>query len=317
MPEKLTTIGHIVEDTASPENVLGGGVSYSGMMANELGLEVQVITKITPDHRFLDLFADRGIDVLTLPTASSEVTTFTNSYDGNGNRRQLVSGRQETITHHDLERVPSERLNSSYILVAPVIDEVDTDAIPHLSRHGRVAVTPQGYFRRRGDGGVIYQQEWSGFENDLSHAALTVMSEEDISQDGIINGNLLEKIASASPITVLTRGERGATVFRNGQKDFDVHAFSLGSNDGRNPDFTGAGDTFTASLIAKLMTGGDYHDAGVFAALIAAIKISAVAGKGIDSIPNRQQIDKFMEEHNTQLRDFLARNQSSERALSF
>ncbi len=315
MSEKLITVGHIVEDTAEPENVIGGGVSYSGITAKELGLDVHIITKFPTPHRFLDSFAQRGITIMTLPTRSDEVTRFTNRYDTSGNRKQVLSGRQESITLTDLESVPSTELDASCILVAPVIGEVDTNVIPRLAAHGLVAVTPQGYFREIREDGTIFQKEWQGFEKDLSYAFITILSDEDIAVKGVLNDSLLDRIKSSSSSVVLTRGKNGATVFDKGRKAFDVQAFPLTTEQTR--DFTGAGDTFAAAYIAKFMKTGNHHAATVFASLVAGIKITGSSGVGIDSIPKRRQIEQFLEKHSSQLKRFLTLNQASEDFINF
>jgi sugar/nucleoside kinase (ribokinase family) len=315
MLEKLVALGHITEDTVGSENIIGGGVSYSGFTAGKFGFDVGIITKIPHGHRFIDVFSQYGIAVMALTTQSENITTFSNQYDARGKRQQMLQGEQEAITLEEISTIPDSKLDADCILVAPVINEVDTKAIPLLARHGLVAVSPQGYFRETGDNKIIYQKEWRGFEEDLSHASITIFSNEDISVGGVLNESLLNRISSCSPITILTEGQKGSTTFIQGQKAFEVRAFPLTMDEIRLP--TGTGDTFTGAFLAMFIKRGDPYKSAVFASLVAAIKMAGFTGRGVDSIPNRDQIEQFLERHNEALNRFLSSNQVSGDLLSF
>ena len=307
MSEKITAIGHITKDKAYPEDVIGGGVSYSMEAINRFGLKGAIITKIPEGHRFIQDLQAHGISVITLPTNSDEITTFRNDYDDNKNRTQTVSARQESITLTDISSLSNEQLDSSWILVAPVISEVETNVIPKLAEHGLVAVTPQGYFRETGDNGVIFQKEWSGFEHDLSFAAVTILSNDDIAIGGILNEGLLNRLATSSRSLILTKGEKGSDFYENGEKVFSVSAFHLDPSEIK--DLTGAGDTFAAAYLAKYLKTKSAYESAVFASLVAAIKIMAISGRGIDSIPTKEQIEEFVLANQNRVKEFLVQNQ--------
>ncbi|HUQ85094.1 MAG TPA: PfkB family carbohydrate kinase [Candidatus Limnocylindrales bacterium] len=305
MIERLVAVGHVVEDTAEPVNVIGGGVSYAGIAARNLGLEVQVITKLPEGHRFTDTLVKRGISVLTLPTEYDGITTFTNRYGPFGERKQVLLDRQEDITATELKNIPADNFRNTVFLVASVMGEVDTRSIPYLAKYGLVVVTPQGYFRDTNEDGTVFQREWSGFEEDLSAAAITILSEEDIAIGGIIDDSLLDRITSASPITVLTRGRMGAIVYQGGM-DTTINAFFLKEDEIK--DFTGAGDSFAAAFIAKFIKSGSAIEAGVYAAFFSAVKIAALSGVGIESIPTLGQLEQFKKEHPSEVNAFLKSN---------
>ncbi len=313
MIERLVAIGHVVEDTAKPENVIGGGVSYAGIAARNLGYEVGVVTKVPEGHRFLDTLAGHGIQVLTLPTEHDGITTFTNAYGPQGERRQVLLDRQEDIAVGDLKAVPSGNFQDAVFLVTPVIDEVDPRIIPYLSRYGMVVVTPQGYFRDTKDDGTVFQKEWRGLEGHLSAASITVLSEEDIAIGGVIDEDVLAKIRKASPITVLTKGRQGAAIF-HGNNVKIINAFPLAEEENR--DFTGAGDVFAAAFVAKYLKTQDIVAAGVFAAYFSAVKIAGLGGRGVDSIPSLTELDEFSRRHAGAVKMFLSMNRAGDDALS-
>ena len=315
MAEKLITIGHICADTVTDsEDVIGGGVTYSGLAASKLGIEVDILTKVPPSHRFITDLRSTGITVLNLPSQQEGITTFTNRYDEVVNRQQSIAGRQEEITSDEILDTLTSHEANTYFLYAPIISEIDMTAIPELSKRGKVAITPQGYFRQSDETGKIFQKDWTGFEEPLAYADLVVLSEEDISQGGIQNENLLDRIKKSAKTTVLTRGPRGATIFQSNGDSIDIASLIL--NAGEAKDFTGAGDTFAASYISKLMKGASHHEAGVFAAYFAGVKITGVAGSGVNSIPDTELLSEYARQNPEKIAEFLKANGASEDFLT-
>lgn len=306
MTNKLLAVGSIVEDTAEPENIIGGGVSYSGITAAKgFDYDVTIVTKLPPGHRFIAEFKKKGINVVLSPNTTDSVITFTNTYDEHGKRTQKAAGKSEIITIADLETIDKNLLNGSLFLVAPVISEVDTKVIPHLAQYGMVLVTPQGYFRDRREDGTVVQCDWTKFENDLTHAAVTIFSEEDIARDNGLDERLLKRICACSKIVVLTRGEKGQTLFIQNTEPVRIYAFPLKKHELH--DITGAGDTYAAAFIARYAQTRDPHEAAVLASLYAAVKI-VNNGTGVETIPTMLRFSEFVVQNQIQVKDFLKSN---------
>ena len=70
-------IGHITEDITPQGLILGGGVTYSALTAQAMGLNAGIITACAPG---LDLSALHGIEVISQP--SPFTTTFKNISQG-------------------------------------------------------------------------------------------------------------------------------------------------------------------------------------------------------------------------------------------
>lgn len=321
-------IGHITNDT-EPIAHLGGGVSYSALVwrrlglkgtilnaqaANNLGLETHIITKCPENHPSIKELGKYGIIVHNLPKRDSKyedkITTFRNIYDELGNRRQFVTEKQEDITYSDLDEFPSIPEGST-VLIAPVIHEVDPDIFSALSKHANLAVTPQGYFRTLDLDGEVKRRPWREIDS-LRFAKITILSDEDLTFDSQMDENLLNQIRRSCPITVLTEGAKGLTVFdRTQDLEFHVKPFPLFENEIK--DFTGAGDSTASAFIKSCMEYGDPKEAGVFAAFYAALKIKGLGGEGtgLATIPTFEQIKYFIFQNYERYRRFLNENSLS------
>jgi sugar/nucleoside kinase (ribokinase family) len=247
---KFVAVGHIVNDTA-PHDHLGGGVSYSAIAARRLGHEAHIITKCPSDHPYIAHLEHMGVRVHPLPTKLDTITSFENIYDQDGKRTQYVPEVQEPITHADLPFFPQNLLKDAAVLIAPVIHEVDMDLYPALARCKMLAVAPQGYFRTLKPDDKVTQERWTGFEGFLRHAHATIFSDKDIAiGSDSVDEKVLKSIIDECSLVALTRGEKGASIYREG-KAFQFGVLSLQPDENETSDPTGAGDTFAAALITK------------------------------------------------------------------
>jgi len=308
MTEYFTAIGHVALDTGNPDR-LGGGVSYSGIAARNLDARVTILTRAPETHPYLCTLRQRGITIIVPPSDSNtsdqnRITTFSNEYDRHGNRQQVLLERQDPITTRDLIHLPTLRQRPTF-LVAPIIGEVETAVIPKLAKKGEVAVTPQGYFRKTGENGVIYQKDWSGYEKHLAFAKYVILSDEDIAVEGVRNDALLSTLRGIVPTVILTRGELGATVYSQEEGELPIAAFELYSNEILDP--TGAGDVFAAAFLITMKRTGNLHNAAVAAALYAAIKLTT-PGIGIEAVPSSDLVDQFVLEHRNRVNSFCTQN---------
>jgi sugar/nucleoside kinase (ribokinase family) len=301
-------VGHITDDL-EPVPHIGGGVSYSAVTAKNLGFNAHIITKAPPNHPYIKELRDMGINVHLLPSATRPVedtiTSFRNFYDSFGNRSQVVLNKQENIGIQDIRYFP-EIPKGSVVLVAPVVGEVDVSLFPTLSELGRLYVTPQGYFRKIERDGKVRRIPWN--KNDaLKYAHGVILSDEDLTFDGVMDNNLLKRITLLCPITVLTEGGNGLRIYN---KNSPEHVQPLGLREDEMMDFTGAGDSAAASFIWHFTNWGSLKEAAVFGALYPALKIKGVGGKeeGVHSLPTLDQIRIFTKENGMRILEFYKRN---------
>lgn len=301
----FVAIGHITNDS-QPTDHLGGGVSYSGMVAERSGLKTSILTKCRENDPYVNYLRERGIDVYVAPSKLDTITTFANIYDKEGNRKQKVSTIQETITAEDLNELSPGLLNGAVALVAPVIDEVDMSVFPALKEQGAtVAVTPQGYFREAASDGTVLQKRWDGFTKYLPYTSAVVFSNEDLTNGGKVDRGLQREIVEASPLAVMTLGGEGVIIYEQGKDPVEVPAFPLYPTE--IVDLTGAGDTFTA----RLLIGAEDKPRATAAAeahVYTAVKLMGRNGLGLDSIPTEGQVAAFARTHQDRVEEYFAKN---------
>lgn len=311
--EKFVAIGHISEDV-KPERHLGGAVSYGAVVASRLGWNSYIITKCSSNSDYIGQLIRFGVTPCVLPIRNPEfedkITTFDNVYDAKGNRSQIVLAIQEPISLKDKENFPQDVLRDSIILAAPITGkEIDMKLFPELAEMGDVYITPQGYFRQIGKGGIVTQKKWSGFEEYLSSTKGVILSDEDITIGGRFDKELRDKIIASTPLVALTQGKEGVTIYAD-EKEF-CHTGTFPLKEEELKDFTGAGDTFaTAFILALKKNNRDIKIASVIASFFAAVKINGIGGIGIDSIPTRGQVAGFIEKNQARVSEYLKREGS-------
>lgn len=308
---KLVAIGHITRDDL-PKTQIGGGVSYSAVTAQRLGLDAQIITKYPINHPFGTLLRKLGIKIHTIPVRNpaflDSITSFKNTYDDGGNRQQSVSDVQEDITCEDFENFPVIE-DDSIILMAPVISEVDFQLFSQFSGSQMLSVTLQGYFREiNKDGKVVNKSK--NIDKLLTvcqQAMIVIFSVEDLTFDGEFDKKLFSAIKKVSPILVLTKGREGLTIFKD-KKTFNIKAFELYRNE--LIDFTGAGDSCATAFIWFYSKNYDLVSAGIFAALYSALKIKCIAGLngGVENLPSLEQVTNFVRRNRKRVSSFLDEN---------
>lgn len=225
-------IGHIARDLTPTGYEIGGTVAYAGITAHALGHVAAIVTSAGPDVDARQSLPD--IAVHNVPARQS--TTFENIYTPQG-RVQKIHGVAGRI---GLAAVPLTWQQTPIVHLGPVAAEVD----PELLRcfpHSLVGLTPQGWLRGWDNAGNIYPRAWEDAAAMLPLADVVTLSEEDLLQPA-----MLEQYRRWARLLVLTRGERGCTVFWAGEaRDFPAPTVAVGS-------LTGAGDIFAAAFHLQL-----------------------------------------------------------------
>lgn len=300
----------MVRDIGDTENLdrIGGGNPFTTATIRNLVPEASVnsIIKCDPNDVFVRDFRKRGIQVHVIPAPG--MTRFKNIRNPQNpdKRTQYVYDIQNPISPEDLDQVQSEIVDGAIILVTPVFGEVPPKSIAKLKERGKfVALMPQGNWRHRLKDGRVIQVPWLGFEEALRFVDVVIFSREDITIDGVFDEALFNNIVELSPLTILTQGHEGATIYKKGDKPLQVKAFKLTPEEEAEGDFVGAGDVFAATWVVEFMRTGDIRLAVKLANLLAASKILRVGGgNGLDSIPNNKQYAQFKIQYKKRIEEF-------------
>lgn len=270
-PIQFLAIGHFTHDVTEKGLILGGAAAYSSLAAKRLGLKAGVVSAVGKDFLHRDKL--QGISLCLLESGDSlQTTTFQNIYI-NGVRKQIIKGVSEKLKP---EHIPQEYTKAEIVYLCPVADEVEP-LIANRFPNSLIGASPQGWMRQWDSQGNVFQRKWKDADKVLPYIDALIMSEEDISNFP----EVIEEYRKLVKIMVLTRGERGCTLFHNGQiKDFP--AFKT-----QTVDPTGAGDVFAVAFLRELHRTHDPYKASIFANCTASF---VVEKPGIYGIPDLDQV---------------------------
>ncbi|MGB9596617.1 MAG: PfkB family carbohydrate kinase [Candidatus Poribacteria bacterium] len=272
---QFLSIGHFTHDIVGNELILGGASAYSGTTARKLGLNTGVVTAVGKDFLHYDKLCNISLFVIGEKDNSAwdyPTTTFENIYE-NGIRRQFIRGVSATICAN---HIPDQWCNAGIVYLCPVANEVDP-SIVHKFPSSIIGASPQGWMRKWDSSGRVFPREWEEAPKVLPYIDALIMSEEDI----LPFPNIIDEYANMVKMLILTRGEKGSTLFYNG-KVFDFPAFKVNVIDP-----TGAGDVFATAFLIKLKETQDPSVASVFANCVASF---VVEKRGTEGIPDLEQV---------------------------
>jgi sugar/nucleoside kinase (ribokinase family) len=275
VPPDLVVAGHVTLDVTSGGTRPGGAAYYAALAARRLGLRVGLLTSFGPDFPANALPSDISVAKVDSP----QTTTFTLA--GTGPSRALTLGARAADL--EVDDLPRDWTSAPLALLCPVINEVDPLLAESLGA-ASMGVLPQGWMRRREQGGRIVAQPWEDAEPVLAWAQLMVASEEDVAgfrEDAV---EWLQRV----PLGALTAGARGATLFVNGEP------YHVAPDVAAPVDDTGAGDVFATTLLIEYYRGGDAWEAAAAAAVAAA---AVVEGKGATGLLDRAALTTRLAEY--------------------
>ncbi|MEM7333158.1 MAG: PfkB family carbohydrate kinase [Chloroflexota bacterium] len=255
-------VGHVCRDLVTDgSSTVGGTVSYSGLLAHSLGYETAVLTSTAPDYDMNEALP--GLNVHNVLAEHS--TTFSNIYTNEG-RTQIIHC---VANHLGSENVPEDWFNPRILHLGPLVNRVDpymADSFPNSI----IGMTPQGWMRRWQEDGRVYAKHWDLAEVILPKATAVIISQEDLLDD-----EMLVQFRKWSKLLVMTRGWGGCTIF---QGDDMCH---IPAPEVEEIEPTGAGDIFaTAFLLQYLEADGDACEAGRFANHVASQSVTQI---GLDA----------------------------------
>jgi sugar/nucleoside kinase (ribokinase family) len=252
---ELAVVGHFSNDLLKlpsrlePYTVLGGAVAYSSIVAQRLGTQVLVISKVGSDFppAYQSQLLSEGIDLSGVTTAEEACTTsFELTYNADLSSRTLKLTRQgPPITLNDLPRA----LYAKVIHLAPIAAEISYPVVAHLRQCCTcLSIDPQGMTRRFDQNGNVtcaaqidprilplVDVYKSSFEE------LTALTQE---SDLVA---AVKKMHTLGPeLVVVTLGSQGAVLSVQGKLS-SVAAY--GSKSAVDP--TGAGDAFIGAFLSQ------------------------------------------------------------------
>jgi sugar/nucleoside kinase (ribokinase family) len=248
-------VGHISRDIVGDSSQTGGTAVFSGRVAKILGCQTAVLTSTAPDF-------DAGCELSGISVHQVEAeatTTFENVYTAHG-RRQTLHASAAPLRASD---IPSALRRPVIVHLAPIANEVDPQMV-HAFSNSLIGLTPQGWLRRWDEQGRVYGTDWPAAPEVLPLAAAVILSQEDL-----LNQEMLDHYRQWSRLLILTQGSAGCTVF------FGDEARRVPAPRVVEVEATGAGDIFAAAFFYRLhQTAGNPWEAARFANQLAALSVT-------------------------------------------
>jgi hypothetical protein len=267
-------LGHVTVDRLDEKRVaMGGTATYAALTARNMGARVGVHTSASYEPGLIDIL--NGTLVARIP--AEYTTCFVNDYSYE-KRRQTIESVAEKLTY---EQVLPEWRHPPIVHLGPLCQEIDTAIVERFPR-SLVGVTPQGWMREWDESGLVRAVDWADADRVLRKADVVVISEDDVADPSVI-----ERWASRARMLVVTLGERGCDVYRQGGAEpFHSPAFKSA----QEADPTGAGDVFAAAFLWHLHKGGrDWKTAAEWANCVASF---AVEKRGVGGVPKLAEVEK-------------------------
>lgn len=261
----FVAVGHVTLDQTAGGTRPGGSAYYAALTAHQLGLRVALLTSFGPDFPGDALPPD--VAMVNVP---AERTTIYELEDSPRGRSLTLLSRAADIEEGHL---PDDWRRAPLALLCPVANEVDP-ALAASFPEASLGVTPQGWMRQRGKGGVITAQRWEDADMVLPRAQILVVSAEDIEP---LEKEALEWLQQV-PVGAVTRGRHGAFLFVNGER------YHVEADAAAEVNATGAGDVFATALLIEYQRTGDPWEAAAAAACCAAASVGAI---GAGALPDR------------------------------
>ncbi len=266
----FVSVGHITHDVVQERYLLGGPCYYSALTAKTLGKKVGMVTNFGKDFHEESFLA--GLELRY--QVSEHTTTFKNVYAEQ--RKQMIRGLADPI---HAEQIPAAWQLVPIVYICPVANEIEPELVK-LFKNSLVGIGAQGWMRSWDKKGEVHQKRWQDFKLILPYSDVIVFSEEDISDFG---EEIIEDYIPLTKIVILTRGERGSTLFYEGQKH-DICAFPTSE-----VEPTGAGDVFGSAFLIEYEKTRDPIKSAQFASVVASFVVEKEGSAGIPLLEQVQE----------------------------
>lgn len=275
----VTLVGHISLDIIripnQPERRQPGGtVYYAGMALRALGVTVNIITRLAKqdEETLLAPLLQAGASITALP--STHTTGFINSYGpGTDECEQEVTAQADPFTRDDMPHITTQ-----WIYLAPLLEgDISTALFRHCASEGKhlIALDAQGMLRRVVNGKVT-PAGWPDKYEILPHIDILKAGAEEAERiTGQSNPEMAARILCGRGVdhALVTLGGAGAIICHRGALIRQPVYRPIGQ-DWPVMDTTGCGDTFLAAYLASIIEGRSAPEAGRFAAIAAALKLT-------------------------------------------
>ncbi len=265
-------IGHLSRDLTPDGPQPGGTAAFAALTARAMGMKVGIITALGDD------LSVEALGNIPLAGISTEVSTSFENIQTDTGRVQKVHAIAPNLSPY---MVPNHWRQAPLVHFGPILHELDL-ALLRLFPQSEKFLTPQGFLRGIGPGGIVHTSDWPESRFVLEQMEAAVISEEDVQNMAY----LIDEMAADVPVLVVTRGALGADVYQDGELT-TVPAPLVNV-----VDPTGAGDIFAAAFFVHYFRTQDALESARLAVYLAS---QSVTRTGLAGIPTPEEIRQSAE----------------------
>ena len=272
-PPDLVAIGHVTWDVLPGklgDRKAGGAVAFASATARSFVINAAIVTSCADDYPISDI-VDASDRLIRIP--SDDTSTFENRYDARGDRLQVLHRRGGDISVAD---IPEAWRSPDMLFVGPLTQELPADCLKWFKARAS-CVVPQGWLRSWGQPlPSVVEVSKSPPVGMSAGWDICVISESEVELGS------LNEWRELSRCLVVTKGEDGADLYTDEQKEpLAVPSFA-GIIDGSGADTTGAGDVFAAAMLICYAATGDAMESARYASACAALSTRAPSWSAVE-----------------------------------
>lgn len=269
---KLVVFGHCAIDQIligrESYDQIGGSACYCGVMARNLGFDVQLVT------RFGDDFPKQYLDENKMAYEGSESPVGTTRFV------ITVNGAERTLRlKHVCEPIRYKRIDADCHIASPICGEMTHDVLAEIRRDSNfLLVDPQG-FLRAGDGHGNVTLRDTDIDLDGTDA-VKINAEESLHLTGLSGDDAMLNLQKRGVQNVLFTDKTEISLLNKDK----IYSITLPNK--RIYDTTGIGDMFCASFCCTMIREKDFLWALCFAGGAAQAALDS-KGVGLQKVPRR------------------------------
>jgi len=281
MTYDLVGIGNPVYDLISTpkittsQRVLSGCSTNACLAAKRLGMrDVMLVGNVGVDfaQRFVREVGQYGIKAINTST-SSKTTGFSLKYDEHGDRTLRVIANGGKIP---LGGVWQDISNTRYLLLGPVLYEIDTVEVAQLAptARGAVFLDPQGLLRKLDRNGEVEhfcdREEFRKLVATVDFVKPNELEARVITGSGDYVESAKQLVQWGARIAIVTLAEKGS-IACDQRRCLRIPAYKTTAIDP-----TGAGDVYAGAFLAEYSRNKDLAASCLYASAAASVMVESV-----------------------------------------
>ena len=287
--EELPKLGETIFGDDFYESCGGKGANQA-VAISKLGMETEMIGMVGKDsqgEKLIQNLVDNGVKADNVIKSDELTGRAIITVDKNGDNNIIViAGSNFKITENDIQnKINVIAENDVVILQNEIPLSVVEFCLLKAKELGKITVFNPAPATKLNDR-IFHNTDYL----ILNETEMEEIFEIKISDEGYIEKMLCKKEENGIKNIILTLGDNGSVLFSEDDNIKKYDAYEV-----KAIDTTAAGDSFIGAFTMKICETGDADKAIKYATAVSAIVVTRQGAQ--DSIPTREEIEKFIEEN--------------------